>query len=158
MKQNLIEAFIVKKKGDSIAIPDELSMKFSSDRVLEVYVDSKKKIEISAITIKDKTKVIDVLIRVNKGYANQAFKSITDMFKASERFSVVWTTGFCIPDQELVSNSRKKAFDGCLWESLIEAPDNVDIVAIKEMIMKINLEYDDRVIDSVTVSEVRIGE
>ncbi len=140
---------MVRKAGKTIVIPERVAANVTEDRVLVAWFGSRSEIKVQGIALQPGFKVIDILIRVNTLYSNQAFASINKLFLTAENCTVKLTSGFCTSPS---GDDRRPA--ECTWQGIVEIPGSMPLSEFKETIMKINLEYDDRVIMGAEAKEV----
>jgi len=162
MNSSFIESVLLKKPSDRIKLHqkiDQMLRATDGQYILQVFNANKKTVEIKVVDIPDGKKPLFVRIRANRSHSAKAFIGISDIFKKDDtKFPITFTTGFCIPDMDIVPNSKANEMDACIWEAIVIAPADFDPKRVQELLLKLNDEYSVKVILSANVTELRVSE
>ena len=144
MPNSLIETHVC-TSGGNIVIPGFLSSRLAGDFIIQVFVWSRKKIEVFGIYKREGFSIANVLLKIKKDCMSPVVKYITDTFKNTE---IEWTTGFCTasPDEAIAG------YDGCLWQGIVHVPERSSISSIAKSFMQINVVNQRIIVDECTVS------
>jgi hypothetical protein len=135
--------------GGKIVIPAYLSSRLDGDVIVQVFVWSRKKIEIFGIRKRRGFLIANVLLKIKKDSMAPVVRFITDTYKDKE---IEWTTGFCVasPDEAIAG------YEGCLWQGIMHVPEKSTIKDISLSFMQINVLNKQIIVDECTVSMLEI--
>jgi len=135
--------------GGKIVIPAYLSSRLDGDVIVQVFVWSRKKIEVFGIKKRPGFSIANVLLKIKKDCMSPVVRFITDTYKNKE---IEWTTGFCTSS----ADEAIAGYDGCLWQGIMHAPERSSIKDISMSFMQINVLNKQIIVDECTVSMLEI--
>jgi len=147
MQNSLIETHVC-ASGGNVVIPGFLSSRLTGDFIVQVFVWSRKKIEVFGIKKQKGFVLASVLLKIKKDCMSPVVSYITSTFKNK----LEWTTGFCTASSE----ETIAGYDGCLWQGIVHVPARSSIDDVKHSFMQINVENQQVIVEECTVSLLEV--
>ncbi len=156
MSFRLTKTKMYKTDGD-LVIPRDLFKEMRGTFFLAIYVRSRKKIEIIPIEkdVIEKCKIFDVLLLLEENTMPIVIRMMKEVFEDFHGSKAIWSSGVCSIDESLASTMFHD-YTGCLWESILIAPDSISLEKLKDKIMGINERENKLIVKKIEIEEQEI--